>query len=189
MRTSSRFDCMPVFSEKLRWLYILLFVTCIGCSVILISANCMSRLADWKMLKLLWCFIDLFCHDILVFNLVLKWWRYHIFSCQNDANLCELNVVLCCTNLELVVVLNLEFKALYYYFDIWSHLQHDLSFCFSLLILMSDEGLPNFELKLGWSMSLFWPLCLNILMSICFQRQLFNWRKQTIFCFCWNTTK
>lgn len=120
--------------------------------------------------KLLWCLLTSFVTTFL-YNLVIKWWRYHIFSCQNDANL------------ELVVVLDLEFKALYYYFDIWSHLQHDLSFCFSLLILMSDEGLPNFELKLGWSMSLFWPLSLNILMSIRFQRHLFNWGKQTIFCF------
>lgn len=119
--------------------------------------------------KLLWCLLTSFVTTFL-YNLIIKW-RYHIFSCQNDANL------------ELVVVLDLEFKALYYYFDIWSHLQHDLSFCFSLLILMSDEGLPNFELKLGWSMSLFWPLSLNILMSIRFQRQLFNWEKQTIFCF------
>ena len=130
----------------------------------------MSRLARLKNAKTAVVFIDFFCHNIF-YNLVIKWWRYHIFSCQNDANL------------ELVVVLDLEFKALYYYFDIWSHLQHDLSFCFSLLILMSDEGLPNFELKLGWSMNLFWSLSLNILMSIRFQRQLFNWGKQTIFCF------
>ena len=94
----------------------------------------MSRLARLKNAKTAVVFIDFFCHNIF-YNLVIKWWRYHIFSCQNDANL------------ELVVVLDLEFKALYYYFDIWSHLQHDLSFCFSLLILMKDYQ----TLNLNWA--------------------------------------